>query len=148
MDPGVLYPYEQSDTLSRGWFSYKVKVRKGLAVGTKIENTAQIAFDSYGKRRTNTTVHTYFDPTVGVVEPGYFSGMRFYPNPVSGFLQVQSLTGRAQGFTITGMDGRNWMQFRLEGGTQQAIDLRHMPAGIYVLSGEGESRMIILTGNP
>jgi hypothetical protein len=40
------------------------------------------------------------------------------------------------------------MQFRLEGGTQQAIDLRHMPAGIYVLSGEGESRMIILTGNP
>jgi hypothetical protein len=74
--------------------------------------------------------------------------MRFYPNPVSGFLQVQSLTGRAQGFTITGMDGRNWMQFRLEGGTQQAIDLRHMPAGIYVLSGEGESRMIILTGNP
>jgi hypothetical protein len=148
MDPGVLYPYEQSDTLSRGWFSYKIKVRKGLAVGTKIENTAQIAFDSYGQRRTNTTVHTYFDPTVGVVEPGYFSGMRFYPNPVSGFLQVQSLTGKAQGFTITGMDGRNWMQFRLEGGTQQAIDMRHMPAGIYVLSGEGESRKIILSGNP
>ncbi len=143
MDPGVLYPYEQSDTLSRGWFSYKVKVRKGLAVGTKIENTAQIAFDSYGRRRTNTTVHTYFDPTVGLVQPEYFSGLRFYPNPTAGRLHVQSLLGRAQTFTLSGIDGRNWLTIRLEGGAQQDLEIGHLPAGVYVLRGEGESKKII-----
>jgi len=143
MDPGVLYPYEQSDTLSRGWFSYKVKVRKGLAVGTKIENTALIAFDSYGRRRTNTTVHTYFDPTVGLVQPEYFSGLRFYPNPAAGSLHVQSLLGRAQTFTLSGIDGRNWLTIRLEGGAQQDLEIGHLPAGVYVLRGEGESKKII-----
>jgi len=143
MDPGVLYPYEQSDTLSRGWFSYKVKVRKGLAVGTKIENTASIAFDSYGRRRTNTTVHTYFDPTVGVVQPEYLSGLRFYPNPTAGQLHVQSLLGRTQTYMLSGMDGRNWLTFHLEAGAQQDLDIAHLPAGVYVLRGEGESRKII-----
>lgn len=143
MDPGVLYPYEQSDTLSRGWFSYKVKVRKGLAVGTKIENTALIAFDSYGRRRTNTTVHTYFDPTVGVVQPAYLNGLRFYPNPAAGSLHVQSLLGRTQTYTLSGMDGRNWLTFRVEAGAQQDLNIAHLPAGVYVLWGEGGSRKLI-----
>lgn len=143
MDPGVLYPYEQSDTLSRGWFSYKVRVRKGVATGTEVKNTAHIAFDSYGQRRTNTTVHTYFDPTVGVIQPEYMSGLRFYPNPATQTLYLQSRVDRSQTYTLSGIDGRSWMRFQIQPGASTALQIGHLPAGIYILSGDGESRKFV-----
>lgn len=74
---------------SNGYVAFNVTPKKGLAIGTKIRNNADIYFDFNEPVRTNTTVTTFDDPAS--VKPIY-SGqnkLKIYPNPGSGVATIE-----------------------------------------------------------
>ncbi|MEN9511750.1 MAG: hypothetical protein RLZZ370_1569 [Bacteroidota bacterium] len=146
MDPGVLLPSEQSDSLSRGYFSYRIKVKPNLAAGTEVFNTAQIAFDVFGNSLTNRTLHVYSDPTVGLKEIQAVAGFRVFPNPANGRIIVENVSPEARNFTLHDVQGRQLQQIQLLTGTRQLMDLGHLPSGIYLLQSGNESIKIMLQG--
>ncbi|MBU6324513.1 MAG: T9SS type A sorting domain-containing protein, partial [Bacteroidetes bacterium] len=147
MDPGVLLPSEQSDSLSRGYFSYRIKVKPNLATGTKVYNAAQIAFDVFGKNLTNRTLHVYTNPNIGVNEYEKAIGFRVYPNPASGRIIIENQQGGARDFVLYDVQGRRLIQFHLPAGGRRQIELGGLPNGIYLLQSGNEGVKIMLEGH-
>jgi hypothetical protein len=146
MDPGVLLPSEQSDSLSRGYFSYRIKVKPNLATGTKVYNAAQIAFDVFGKNLTNRTLHVYTNPNIGLKEYSQPIGFRVYPNPASGFVIIENQQKGAKDFALYDIQGRSLMQFSLPEGSSRKVELGNLPNGIYLLQSGIEGVKIMLEG--
>lgn len=98
------------DALSSGLFTFSVKLKKNLAIGTQIKNTAAIYFDYNEPVITNTTLNTLVKGTVGIEE---LSGRSLeiatlYPNPATNFfnLSLRSIeTGNAE-LVIYDVSGR------------------------------------------
>jgi len=144
MDPGVLLPSEQSDSLSRGYFSYRIKVKPNLATGTEVINAAQIAFDVYGKCQTNRTLHVYTNPSIGVVDFQHTLGFRVYPNPASGRFFVENRQGQSANFALFNIQGVKLMQCTIPAGGRRLVDGSAYPGGIYLLQSGSEGVKIML----
>jgi uncharacterized repeat protein (TIGR01451 family) len=100
-----------SDSASRGFVQYRIKLKDNLPVGTQIQNTADIYFDLNPAIVTNTTVNTITTPTGFTpfsTSGGEGLGLRLFPNPaknyvivetdenaIGGTLQITDITGRA-----------------------------------------------------
>lgn len=89
---GINLPWKSQygDALSSGMFTYSVRMKKNLAMGTKIKNRAFIYFDYNAPIITNTTLNTLREEiTTGVnaKEAAFITASAIlYPNPtVDGF---------------------------------------------------------------
>ncbi len=95
-----------SDSASRGYVQYKIKLKDNLPIGTQIQNTANIYFDLNPAVVTNTTVNTITTST-GIAPISNELSMQLYPNPaknyvivetgsyaIDGILQITDVTGR------------------------------------------------------
>jgi hypothetical protein len=72
-----------NEPLSHGAVSFKVKLNTSLPIGTEIENTAHIIFDSNPAIVTNTTLNTIATPD-GINDFGIYKGsVSVFPNPFS-----------------------------------------------------------------
>lgn len=144
MDPGILLPSEQSDTLSRGYFTYRIKVKPDLATGTEVYNTAQIAFDVFGNSQTNRTLHVYSNPTVGLNEIRAVTGFRVYPNPAQERIIIENISPALRTFALYDVQGRQVQQISVRDGARLMMDLSHLPSGIYLLHSGHESIKIVV----
>jgi len=73
-----------SDIASSGMFTYTVKQKHNLAIGTQIKNKASIYFDYNEPVVTNTTLNTIQAATsVPTVNEKYQDAFQIYPNPAS-----------------------------------------------------------------
>jgi uncharacterized repeat protein (TIGR01451 family) len=77
-------PAQSMDDLrSNGMFTYKIKTKSGLAMGTQFRNRASIYFDYNEPILTNTTLNTIaFDQSVANFS-GKYGSFVIYPNPAS-----------------------------------------------------------------
>ncbi|MFI5195572.1 MAG: T9SS type A sorting domain-containing protein [Chitinophagales bacterium] len=77
-----LPPASSQPVTSNGMFTYTIKTRHGLPMGTQFKNHASIYFDYNAPVKTNTTLNTLWWPesvtTVGSVTNNSFA---IYPNP-------------------------------------------------------------------
>ncbi|MEI6124319.1 MAG: T9SS type A sorting domain-containing protein [Bacteroidota bacterium] len=72
---------------SKGFVQYRIKPKSSWAIGTQIENTANIYFDFNPPIATNTTVNEY-DLTTGIHENEKMN-FTVYPNPFNSSTTVQ-----------------------------------------------------------
>lgn len=73
---------------SHGFVSYKINLKPSLALGTQINNTANIYFDYNAPVITNTTINTLQAATgIQNLNSGSFE---VYPNPSNGIVTINS----------------------------------------------------------
>jgi hypothetical protein len=131
---------------SHGFVRYRIKPKTTLVAGGLINNTAYIYFDFNQPVMTNTAVTEIVLPT-GIEGFGFqVSGLRLYPNPVSGELIVNSysLTGKNAEVRIYDLFGREVFQSAINN-PQSAIKINvsRFSQGIYFVqlqSGEKIAR--------
>jgi len=132
-----------SDSLSRGYVQYKIKIRDSLAVGTQFFNTAYIQFDTNAVVMTNTTLDSLVADTVkphpvGINSINDPTSIAIYPNPAHDYVVV-SLSSNLIGswLELTDAVGRTILQqqittdkFRLQtGGLAKGIYLVKVESG-------------------
>ncbi len=86
---------------SHGFVSYSIRPKAGLALGTRLENFADIYFDFNDPVRTNTTVNTLWQPTYtpGILDTVFVTASKktmaerdltIFPNPTKGKVELNS----------------------------------------------------------
>ena len=131
-------PYRNQDVIrSMGFVRFRVQPRPTLAVGEVIPNHARIVFDYNAAIRTNTAITTVFVATAALAShtaPAWEA----YPNPATDVLNVTADLPTAGPVRVELLDllGRSLRQQTIgapAGPFRQAVDLRGLPAGVYVL---------------
>lgn len=121
-----------NEPASHGYILYSIKPKASLAIGTAINNTANIYFDYNDAIVTNTTLNTITTPqsvqylTNGTLEASV------YPNPANGSVYVD-VTGNENFSTdLYDMLGRNVRSAKGVNG-KAVINVKDIPAGMYML---------------
>ena len=78
-----------SDSASRGYVQYKIKLLNDLPPGTQIQNTADIYFDLNPAVVTNTTVNTITLAT-SIIPVSVELNLQLYPNPAKNYVIVET----------------------------------------------------------
>ncbi len=139
----IMLPDSTSDLEgSQGYFSFRIKPLVGLQEGESLPNRAAIYFDFNDPIITNTAETVFHTPT-GVGSAWVNSlGMRVYPNPSQGMVQVELLDQRnGAPTTIRVYDGTGRIVLLRTGRSEKKfeLNLNDQPAGIYqleVINGE------------
>jgi uncharacterized repeat protein (TIGR01451 family) len=127
-----------NEPASHGFLTFRIKLKKGLELGTKIKNEAAIYFDAHEPIRTNTVEN------ILVAEPvdhyvAQASPLVVYPNPTAGKFTVQSpdlnLDQAAYFVEISLMDFLGKPVFTEANLNHQkaSFEVFDMPTGTYVL---------------
>ena len=126
------------DMMSSGMFTYSIKLKKNLAPGTKIKNTAAIYFDYNAPVITNTTLNTIAAGNVSVKEIKAINSddVIVYPNPTNaGFaVSINSPEKTESNISIIDISGRVVSNRSVtlqigENTLQESTD--HLQSGIY-----------------
>ncbi len=125
---------------SNGFVSFRIRPFATAALGTRIENNADIYFDFNDPIRTNTTVNTLFIPTVtpNVIDSVQVvtetkkqmasnALIQIYPNPTKGKISVKSPFTNIE-FRLLTITGKELISKRKAGND---IDFQFLPKGIY-----------------
>ncbi len=124
---------------SHGAVSFRIHPKAGLAPGTLVENTAHIYFDFNEAVVTNTYRHTIEEDFVVV---GLFDfrpsveNIRVYPNPTQGparLILPAALQNEQLAVEVIDALGRPQSQYQYGQGQDAALDISHLPAGLYTL---------------
>lgn len=84
-----------NEALSHGFVKYKVKVKKGIPLESKILNTASIVFDYNDPIVTNTVTHTIGKEfVISAIEDFMDANIRIFPNPTDQYI---SFTLKSEG---------------------------------------------------
>jgi uncharacterized repeat protein (TIGR01451 family) len=114
---------------SHGYVQYRVKSDAGLALGTTIENTANIYFDFNPPVITNTTVNTVVMPTgLSSASPLNFE---LYPNPAEDEIQIKSSHLKGGHLNIYDISGRLLLKIEMES-DEELIPVRSLCQGVYI----------------
>lgn len=134
-----LVSHLQNEDLSKGYVTYKIKVKPGFAVGDIIPNTAGIYFDTNPVVVTN-TFNTEFVTTLGNSDFGS-SNMMVFPNPANSTIQIslQNTSESIASVTITDVLGKNIRTLKATTGNQMSVDVADLSQGVYFVE--------ITTGN-
>ncbi len=128
-----------NDKASSGMFTYSIKTRPGLAVGTQFRNSASIYFDYNAPIKTNTTLNTLIAVNeVNKVAPvnDFF---KVYPNPATNTvsIQIECTTPANVQMNITDISGRTLINktLDLQAGLQTISQpLNQLANGIYFVT--------------
>jgi len=130
--PNIMLPWQtMSDPLSQGYVRYSIKENVGLPIGSEINNTACIYFDTNPAIITNTTSNT--NATVGIEEVSK-NPLFIYPQPANERFFISGVNKEEiinvyfmdiNGKTINMMNGNN---------IDQGIQVSELPNGIYIVS--------------
>ena len=146
-------PEQNADVIrSMGFVRFRVQPRPTLAVGEVIPNHARIVFDYNAAIRTNTAITTVFVANAALAShtaPAWEA----YPNPATDVLNVTADLPTAGPVRVELLDllGRSLRQQTIgapAGPFRQAVDLRGLAAGVYVLrltppTGPALSRQVV-----
>jgi uncharacterized repeat protein (TIGR01451 family) len=125
---------------SNGFVSFRIRPFATAALGTRIENKADIYFDFNDPVRTNTTVNTLFIPTVtpNVIDSVQVvtqtkkqvpadAVIQIYPNPAKGKVSVKSPFAEIE-FRLLTLTGKEVISKRK---ASNDVDIQFLPKGIY-----------------
>ncbi|OJU74730.1 MAG: hypothetical protein BGO09_08230 [Bacteroidetes bacterium 47-18] len=132
--PDILLP-DSSSEYNKGHIIYRIRTKDNLPIGTRIENTAYICFDSNAAVVTNTVVNERVSNTVGI--PGA-AGMelsktiQLYPNPAHTELNVWFQTASVKEFYVADMTGKALAHYKVNSPLVK-VDLSRFARGSYVL---------------
>lgn len=134
-----LVSHLQNEDLSKGYVTYKIRVKPGFAVGDIIPNAAGIYFDTNPVVITN-TFNTEFVTTLGTGDFGS-SNMIVFPNPANSTIQIslQNTSETIASVTITDVLGKNIRTLKATTGNQMSVDVADLSQGVYFVE--------ITTGN-
>jgi hypothetical protein len=139
--PNINLPWQSQygDNLSSGMFTYSIKLKKGLPLGTKIRNKAAIYFDYNEPVITNETVNTI--ASNGTVTVAEISQLRadeilLYPNPANTHVTLVVMGNETSAGTLSIYDisGReiSAREIRLQAGENYLHeDTGELQSGIY-----------------
>ncbi len=117
---------------SHGYIRYSVELKSDLAYGTQIPNRAAIYFDFNKPVITNTVRNTLQSPVdVPVMLDPALLAVR--PNPVADKLIVHSELLPGARIAVISLLGGEIFSRRHRGGTVTALELKHLPPGLYML---------------
>ena len=135
-------PAEMNDAKgSNGMFTYTIKTKHNLPLGTQFKNSASIYFDYNAPVVTNTTVNTLGHPTnTPTVAKGTYGSFTIYPNPASKTFNAVITSADANqsaSLSVTDISGRVLVSktIALQKGTQTiSTDVNQLSAGIYFVN--------------
>lgn len=140
----ISLPTQSSDDMrSNGMFTYTIKTKPGLPVGTTFKNSASIYFDYNAPVKTNTTLNTLAS-VLGVANTtaaiSGASSFTVYPNPAntsfSAVINSEAAVANAA-LTVTDVSGRVLINkpLNLQQGRQTvSTDVSMLTAGIYFVT--------------
>ncbi len=134
-------PAEMHDAInSNGMFTYTIKTKRNLPLGTKFRNTAAIYFDYNEPVITNTTINTLYQPT-GIDNPATKDQLSFtiYPNPAKTGCSISLInkTAASVSLSIADISGRVLQSktVKLQTGKQViSVDTDVLIAGVYFVT--------------
>jgi uncharacterized repeat protein (TIGR01451 family) len=139
LDPQVF-----NDLKSNGMFTYTIKTRHGLAIGTQIKNRAAIYFDYNKPIYTNQTLNTIGWPqsVPAVTAPEANDAFTLYPNPANNsFNAVISIEAEGSyGLKVCDIAGKTmiYKTVALQTGQQSInVDASGLASGIYFVTISG-----------
>ena len=147
-------PYSSSDPeTSNGMFTYTVKTRHGLAIGTQIHNSASIYFDYNAPIMTNKTLNTIGSnvgvPYVIAAEASF----TLYPNPAenSCFAVINSDVAGDANMKVMDITGKMLVNsaISLVAGKQTVpVDISRLTPGMYFVvlnnAGKAETQKLVI----
>lgn len=126
-----LTPKAESEALSQGYITYTLPLKKQLAEGTQLKNTAYIYFDKNPAIITNTTVNTLKSKSKVIVNQNDASNFNAYFNE-SGLLQVTS-DENIQQIRVFGIDGKILIEKAIQNQKQIQLEIPNPSKGIYLI---------------
>jgi Secretion system C-terminal sorting domain/Fibronectin type III domain len=131
----------QSEELSKGYVTYKIKIKPGFTVGTIIPSVANIYFDSNPAVTTN-TFNTEFVTTLANAnfESGNFA---LYPNPAQNnvTINLQNTTETIDSITITDVLGKTIRKVNAISDKVINLDISDLSQGVYMIEIKTESNL-------
>ena len=114
---------------SHGFVSYKINLKPSLALGTQINNTANIYFDYNAPVITNTTINTLQAATgIQNLNSGSFE---VYPNPSNGVVTINS-SSLISKITVINVLGEV-VKLMTADSKQVIVDITDLKSNIYFL---------------
>lgn len=137
------------DLGSSGMFTYSIKQKKNLAVGTQIKNKAAIYFDYNQAVITNETLNTIAQATTTGVGLSELRGsgstkMQLFPNPASTYfdLSYESADNTVGNISIYDLSGREISSENIDiksGTNTFRANSSHLQNGIYLIQFKAEN---------
>jgi uncharacterized repeat protein (TIGR01451 family) len=130
---------------SNGFVNFSIRPKTGLALGTRLENFADIYFDFNDPVRTNTTVNTIWQPTYtpGILDTVFVTATKtpivgkdlsIFPNPTKG--KVNVVTAATASICVFNSNGAMVLRRNLETGSNE-VDLSSLSRGLYLIQLNG-----------
>jgi len=117
-----------NEPASQGHIAFRIRPVPGIAIGSTIDNTADIYFDFNDPVRT-TTASLEVGITTNLHEP-HTSGIRLSPVPASGMLNIRADGAVISAVRISALDGRTVGSF----GNTNVVDVSALAPGVYILT--------------
>ena len=124
----------QSEELSKGYVTYKIKVKPGFAIGDIIPNTASIYFDSNAAVVTN-TFNTEFVAALAVSN-FESSNLVVFPNPAKNSVQInlQNTSETIDSILVADVLGKTIRRINNVSSNQNSIDVSNLSQGVYFIT--------------
>ena len=116
-----------NEPASHGHIAFRIRPVAGIAIGSAINNTADIFFDFNDPVRTN-TASLEVGITTGLREV-QSSGLRLSPVPTSGILNIRTAGALVGSVNIHALDGRTLGSY----GSASAVDVSPFAPGVYII---------------
>jgi hypothetical protein len=144
-DDILLVDSNANEPLSHGFFTYNINQVPNLINGSVINNQAAIYFDYNPPIFTNTTLHTIgenYIPIILNMKEAWVEEMQvhLYPNPTSGLVYIEQLSGEEIQIKVLDNLGRVVLQQKATD-KQTTVDLNKLPQGIYYINIQQEKNV-------
>jgi hypothetical protein len=134
-------------------FTYSVRLKKNLPIGTQIKNSAAIYFDYNAPIITNTTLNTIIQATTSVTGINELKGegiskMMLFPNPTSNTFNImcESKLDCKAVLSIYDLSGRELDNKSVDlkaGKTTLSGNTEHLQGGIYIVQLKAENTVLV-----
>ena len=134
----------QNEELSKGYVTFKIKVKPGFTIGTIIPSVAEIYFDSNPAIVTN-TFNTEFVTTLGIANFGS-NNLMLFPNPANNSVQInlQNTSETIAAILINDVLGKNIKTISNVSSNQNTIDVADLSQGVYLVTITTENNLKIV----
>ena len=139
-----LVSHLQNEELSKGYVTFKIKVKPGFTIGTIIPSVAEIYFDSNPAIVTN-TFNTEFVTTLGIANFGS-NNLMLFPNPASNSVQInlQNTSETIDTILINDVLGKNIRTITNVSSNQNTINVADLSQGVYLVTITTENNLKIV----
>ncbi|WP_298393879.1 choice-of-anchor L domain-containing protein [Flavobacterium sp.] len=125
--------YLENIDLSKGYVTFKIRLKPGFAVGDLVPNTASIYFDTNPAIVTNTFT-TEFTAALANANFG-LENFVLYPNPTNSFVQVnlQNTSEILENIIIYDVLGKTVSKLSTNNSNEMKVDVSSLSKGIYLV---------------